>query len=284
MNLLREFGTLTKYRLSLAVTVSSVTGYLIGHPYFSFSLLFMFAGVLLLAGGSAALNQYTERETDALMTRTRRRPIPSGKIEPFKALIASAVLFPAGTFLLLLCGVLPAILGIITVVTYNFIYTPLKRVTHFAIFPGALVGAIPPLIGYFAAEPASITADILAFAGFMFMWQIPHFWLINSKYSDEYQAAGLKSVYPHLSHNSVRFLIFTWMWASVIGLSILTTTGTILQSLPVSVILSFFVIFLAVASWVLFRKPLDKSGPLSFILVNSFSIAVMILFIAGSFS
>lgn len=215
------FTDLIKYKLSLAVVLSSVTGYFISGSEISIHLLYLSSGVFFLAAGSAALNQYSECRTDSLMNRTKNRPIPSGRVSELNVLIISSLLFLAGIILLWHNGFTPLLLGILNIILYNLVYTRLKKITIFSIIPGGLVGAIPPLIGYSSAGGALFNLDILSFSTFMFLWQIPHFWLIIAKYGDEYRKAGLATISVFLSGTQIRKLVFFWVLISNILLLLL---------------------------------------------------------------
>ena len=158
--------------------MSSITGYYIFSNRFSIHLIFLFAGVFFLAAGSAALNQYTEREADAIMERTKNRSIPSHLISEKTALLLAIIHLIAGSFFLFFNGLTPLLLGLLTVLLYNFFYTRLKKTTVLSIIPGALVGAFPPMIGFTSAGGIVLHQNIILFSVFMFLWQLPHFWLI----------------------------------------------------------------------------------------------------------
>lgn len=146
------FADLIKYKLSLAVTLSSATGYFLFTNSPDYHLLFLAAGIFFLSSGAAVLNQYTERFADSMMERTRNRPIPSKRISETMALFISSILLILGCLFLYFNGLTPLILGILNVLLYNLLYTYLKKKTIFSIIPGALVGAVPPLIGFSRQE------------------------------------------------------------------------------------------------------------------------------------
>jgi protoheme IX farnesyltransferase len=278
-----DLAGLIKYRLSLAVTFSAVTGYLISNPAAGFSLLLLGVGVFLLSSGSATLNQYTEREYDALMSRTRNRPLPLGKMKPASSLNTAVALIASGFLVLLLLRPLTAFLGLSTVVIYNIIYTGLKRVTLLAVIPGALVGAMPPIMGFTATGGTSLPPGIIFFAGFMFMWQMPHFWLILMKYRVDYEKAGFKSFSKKLSDNEVKVFIFVWVLISTTVLQIVTVTTTLLAREMNLLLVPLNVVFIFLFHNLLFRSPEKRSSSGAFILINVFSLAVMVIFIINSF-
>ncbi|MDA8085076.1 MAG: protoheme IX farnesyltransferase [Nitrospiraceae bacterium] len=208
---------LFKIRVSAFTALSSVTGLLLengngGNAGHSPSRLAgLAAGVLLLASGASALNQFQEAGTDARMPRTRTRPIPSGLIRPAHALLLSLMLMQAGSIILFVFGgVMPAALGGLAVLWYNLVYTPLKKITPFAVIPGALAGAIAPAIGWVYNGGSLSDPKALIVCFFFYIWQIPHFWLFLLKYGEEYEKAGLPSITSVFSSRQLRRVIFVW--------------------------------------------------------------------------
>jgi protoheme IX farnesyltransferase len=182
---------LTKPRLSFLSVVTALVGYLTAQPDRDFWLLFHFLwGTALAAGGAAALNQWWERGPDALMRRTKDRPIPSGLVTPGQALAWGLSLSLAGIAQIWLgANALAALLAFATVASYVLVYTPLKRRTRWSTEVGAISGALPPLIGWAAARG---TVDGLGWVLFavLFFWQIPHFMAIAWIYRRDYEAGG----------------------------------------------------------------------------------------------
>ncbi|MFN2395439.1 MAG: protoheme IX farnesyltransferase, partial [Bacteroidales bacterium] len=143
---------LTKPIITLSVAFSALTGFVLAEQSFSRGWLSMYFGVLLIAAGSSVINQIQEASSDRLMQRTRHRPLPSGEVSYKQATVWAVILSVSGTVILwFLANPTASILAIITLVWYNGIYTPLKKFTSWAILPGAVVGAIPPAIGWSAA-------------------------------------------------------------------------------------------------------------------------------------
>lgn len=200
-----------KYKLSLAVTITGITAYLMWSGSADINLAFLAIGIFALAAGSGALNQYQERIYDSKMKRTLNRPLPSGRLNPSSALLISISLIVLGSIALFYIRPLAAILGLVNVVLYNLVYTKLKPVSYLAILPGALVGAIPPIIGWFAAGASEIRTEIIFLSLLMFMWQIPHFWILIIRYHEEYTAAGFKSILKLMNEEQVRRIVFFWI-------------------------------------------------------------------------
>jgi protoheme IX farnesyltransferase len=207
---------LSKVRIAVLSTASAVTGWLLAARSFSFEMLPAMAGVFFLASGAGALNQYQERDLDALMHRTMRRPIPSGRMRARTALGIALGLIAAGATCLAPNPV-AMLLGWFTVIWYNGVYTPLKRVSAFAAIPGGVVGAIPPVIGWVAAGGSPADPRILAVAFFFFVWQVPHFWLLLLRIGDDYARAGLPTLTRMFTRDQFARIIYVWMIATAVA-------------------------------------------------------------------
>lgn len=205
--------------MSVAIAFSAVAGYVFYSGSFTLKSLAVFAGVLLLAGAATVLNQLQERKRDALMTRTKERPIPAGQVSPRTALIYAIVMGLAGTAILyFFTNTITAILGLFNIFWYNAVYTPLKTKTAFVVIIGALTGAIPPVMGWTAAGGLIYETEILFIAAFLFLWQIPHFLLLLLKYKEDYIRAGFKSATSNLNDEQVKTVVFMW----TLGTSLIT--------------------------------------------------------------
>ncbi len=186
-----DYWELTKPRLSMLSVITAIVGYLAALPTRDPGVLTtLIFGTSLAAGGAAALNQWMERVADAKMVRTRGRPLPAGLVTPEAALVFGLVLCLSGD-LLLYVGVngLAALLAVITQVAYLLAYTPLKKLTPWCTEVGAIPGALPPLIGWAAAESGISTLGWILFAILLF-WQIPHFMALAWTFRKDYAQAG----------------------------------------------------------------------------------------------
>jgi protoheme IX farnesyltransferase len=189
---LADYVALAKPRLNVLVVATSAAGYYLGAtgPLNLPAMAATVAGTAFVAGGAAALNQLFERDTDALMRRTRMRPLPDGRISTSDARVFGLLLSSAGLILLAsLASWLAASLALATLAIYLLVYTPLKRRSPIATLVGAVPGALPPLIGW-AASHGSISVSGLALFFIVFLWQIPHFMAIAWMYRDDYGLAG----------------------------------------------------------------------------------------------
>lgn len=189
---LADFVALAKPRLNVLVVATSAAGYYLGttgRP----ALLPMAAavtGTALVAGGAAVLNQLYERDTDALMERTRLRPLADRRLSPLDAWVFGVALASAGLLTLaVVSGVIATLLALATIVIYLVVYTPMKRRSSLSTLVGAVPGALPPLIGW-AASSGTLSVGGWSLFAIVFLWQIPHFMAIAWMYRDDYQRAG----------------------------------------------------------------------------------------------
>ena len=188
-----DFKEITKAGLAISVLFSSIAGYLLGfndnQPFQWSVLLMLCVGGYCMVGASNAFNQVIERNLDALMDRTKNRPVPSGRMSPTVALFVASLLTIAGIALLYMINPKTAMFGAISIFLYTSVYTPLKTITSLSVFVGAFPGAIPFMLGWVAA-----TGDFGIEAGTLFLiqffWQFPHFWAIGWFLYDDYAKAG----------------------------------------------------------------------------------------------
>ena len=186
------FVDLIKARLTALVLLTTLVGFYVGwRGAMNFALMFhTLAGTALVAAGAAALNQLLECEYDAKMRRTQNRPLPSGRLQPATVMIFGGVCAVAGIiYLALLVNPLTSVIGAVSLVSYLFIYTPLKRVTWLNTAIGAIPGALPPLMGWTAAH-GELSRGGWALFAILFFWQLPHFLAIAWIYREEYAKAG----------------------------------------------------------------------------------------------
>jgi protoheme IX farnesyltransferase len=191
---LRAYVELTKPRITTLVVLTAAAGFCLGSAggIDYVALLNMAVGVALLSSGIATLNQYIERDTDALMRRTKDRPLPSGKLSANQALVFGLILSAVAiAYLWVLINWLSAVLGVATFASYLFVYTPLKTRTTISTALGAFPGAMPPFIGWVAAT-GQITTEAWILFAILFLWQFPHFLAIAWMYREDYARAGIK--------------------------------------------------------------------------------------------
>lgn len=192
---MQDYLELTKPRITWLILMSTGVGYYFGMRGSSLNwglLLHTILGTALIASGTAALNQWYEREADRKMRRTMQRPLPAGRISAARALAFGAGLSAAGFFELWLgANLLSALIGLFTLASYLFLYTPLKQRTWWSTTVGAIPGAMPPVIGY-AAAGGTLTMESWALFAILFTWQFPHFYAIAWMYREDYERAGIR--------------------------------------------------------------------------------------------
>lgn len=191
---IRDYLELSKARIVFMILITTGAGYLLAGRFSWLGFLNTLIGTALVAGGTNALNQYWERDLDARMARTRKRPLPAGRITDRAALVYSAGISVVGiVYLALLVNPLASLLTLATLLSYVFVYTPMKTRSTWCTLVGAVPGAMPPLIGWAGATGSLSTAAWLMF-GIMFLWQMPHFLAIAWIYRDDYARAGFEMV------------------------------------------------------------------------------------------
>ena len=231
--MIQAYIELTKPRITWLILVSTAVGYAFGHAgAWNLNALFhTLMGTALIASGTAALNQWYEFRADARMLRTKGRPIPSGRLTRRQALIFATLLSIAGFAELLLCvNPLTGFLGLFTLATYLFLYTPLKQRSPHSTTIGAIPGAMPPLIG-FAAASGTLNWQAWALYAILFVWQFPHFYSIAWMYREDYGRAGIRMlpvVEPNGESTARRILLFSLLLIPVsMAPSFLSMTGNI---------------------------------------------------------
>ncbi|MGE5382097.1 MAG: protoheme IX farnesyltransferase [Omnitrophica WOR_2 bacterium] len=278
--LLKSIYNISKGGISLSVALTTATGYFLATRQIDLSVVFPFTGVLLLAQAASIINQIKERHTDKLMPRTQNRPLISNELSIRTSFLFSIFLTISGLFILgYFNGVVCALLGLFNLLWYDYVYTPLKYKTAFASIPGGIVGAVPPIIGWIAGGGNILHPTSIALAVFFFIGQIPHFWLIVIKYSNEYELAGIKSITERFSLPQIKRLVFTWILAtslcgSIFSLFIIINnnfTFWLLQSYSLALVVFFLF-------W--FTKELNYKSTRAFISINIYYLIVMITIIA----
>lgn len=278
----RAIIQLGKPHITLAVSFSALTGFILHSGSFSQDWISLVAGIFFLSFSSAAINQIQERKLDAMMQRTKNRPLPSGRLTLLTASSIAIVCGLLGAHLLFIAGgVLALLLGVTNLLLYNLIYTNLKRVSIFAVIPGSLVGAIPPIIGWITAGGEISHAYIILVATFFFIGQIPHTWLILLRYDDEYKKAGFPSLTGIFAPRQINALTFVWIVATALSATLLSASGVFYHSLP-AVINMFVALLLVMRFGFWLRNTEARSIRAAFFALNLVYLLVMLLLISDS--
>ena len=279
---LRASLNLGKFTISLPVALTGFLGYFLHTPLLDRDAFLVFFGVLFLSMGSGAINQIQERKTDALMPRTAGRPIPAGILGFKQAIILASAFSLFGVVILALTGKPLAVgIGLFTLLWYNGVYTPLKRITAFAVFPGALIGALPPLIGWTAAGGSPLDMEIVLVAFLLFVGQMPHYWLLLLKIGSQFRDAGLPVITNLLEPRQIRNLSFIWIAATAAIVMMLPVTP-VMENRLISVLLIILTIAFMFRMFRLsYRGDLMKHWKKAFITVNLFYLIIILALIAN---
>jgi heme o synthase len=278
------FRDLTKFNISLLAALSAGAGFILAREGSAGGILGIALGVFLLSCGCCALNQYQERETDGRMERTKGRPLPTGKMAPSLVLFAASALILLGSAVLFLgAGGTAWGLGLFAAAWYNGVYLYLKRRTTWAVLPGALIGAVPPAMGWVAGGGRIGDPRLIAVCFFLFLWQVPHFWLLLLECAADYEKAGLPSLAHRLTADQLKRVTVTW---------ILCTAASCLL-IPLFLVVNFpltLLFLLAATLWLLwvagvFFCSFSAEGVLrsTFLRLNIFVWGILLLFCVDRF-
>ena len=272
---------LGKVRISLPIALSALVGYTMKTGWLSGEVWMLMTGVFFMACSSAAINHIQEYKTDALMPRTKNRPIPSGKISVKGAILVAISFFAYGAFILL-TNFPPIVFftSFLTLLSYNVIYTPLKKVTAFAVVPGSLVGALPPYIGWFAGGGALVDERIIWVALFFFIGQIPHFWLLLLMFGKEYTLAGYPSLNSVFNDNQIKRLSYTWILATIATAFVVSIKVLQGSTSMFFLLLYIFYLLFSLTVGILIKKDIPVRA--SFLKLNFLYLLMMILLIVDS--
>ncbi|MGM0565892.1 MAG: protoheme IX farnesyltransferase [Bacteroidota bacterium] len=273
---LKHIKELSKVRISFSVALTTFTGYLMYSGSLEPGILWPVIGIFILSAGSAALNHYQEVFIDSKMPRTQNRPLPAKTVSRNFVRNFILITFFAGTLILLYgAGWQSMLVGWLTLVWYNAVYTPLKKITAFAVVPGSIVGALPPVAGWVAAGGGPFDKFIVLVAFFFFMAQIPHFWLLLLKYGKEYHQAGLPTLTDIFSKKQMHKLTFVWMLATAATAMLIPFYGIIQHWVFILMLVaaSFTTIFYISKS--LLRKSFTGNTGKAFLQVNLYFLSVM---------
>jgi protoheme IX farnesyltransferase len=279
------YAELSKVGIVLLVLVSTAAGFMLSAPLGSgFPLrhgLAVLTGVMLLSCGASALNQVQERERDARMARTVKRPLPSGRLSRAQGLAFSLIGIASGAVILwVTIRPLAAVLGLVAAAFYNGVYTPwLKPTSPFAAVPGAIPGSIPPVIGWVAGGGRLTDTGALILFGILFLWQMPHFWALALRYRADYAAGGFPMVSETVGVEGTARLILLYAFG-LTALSLAAPTfhvGGPLTFLAAAA-LGARLIWLATK---FARRPDDQRGWLSLFLFSNLYLLLLFMVMVG---
>lgn len=262
----------------MSVALTTFTGYLMYSGEINAGIIWPTLGIFILSMGSAALNHFQEVGLDSNMPRTQQRPLPTHAVSRgFAVRMICITVFLGLSILLWGAGWQSALAGLMTLVWYNGIYTPLKKITAFAVVPGSMVGALPPIAGWVAAGGFVFDKFILLVAFFFFIAQIPHFWLLLMKYGKEYENAGLPTLTQIFSKKQMRNLTFVWFVATAVTALLIPLYGIIQHWIFVLMLITASVTTLVYVSKALMVKDFVKNIGRTFLQINLYFLAVMVI-------
>ena len=218
--------SLFRLKVSLMVGLSAFAGACLSDSNLSADHLYAFLCALFLSMGCSALNQFQERNEDALMKRTVKRPLPGAILTPKEVLQISALMIALSACFMALTGSLSGffiIAGVVAV--YNLVYTPLKKVTPFALLAGSVTGAVPPMLGYAALGGSLTNEKMLMLCALLYIWQTPHFAMLAERWADDYKAAGFKTLSGTYGAEKSSLFINIWLLAYVCALFFIPLAG-----------------------------------------------------------
>lgn len=282
--LLSSILQLGKIKIAIPVALTGFLGYYRAAGELTVVFIYTFFGILLLAMGSSTFNQVQERRTDKLMKRTADRPLPAERISLKGAILSGVLISLSGFIFLLLTGSWQAAAtGLLTLGWYNLVYTPLKRITPFAVLPGAIIGALPPFIGWFAGGGYLLDKEILLISFFLFIGQMPHYWLLLMKIGDEFKNAGLPVITELFSRVQLRNISFSWIISAGIAVVIFPVSGIIFSTVVTYILLAGVIIFLIIIAVLSFKGEIMKNWRKAFLAENLFYLFVIVNLIADKF-
>lgn len=277
-NVIPHIKELGKLRISFSVALTTFTGYLMYSGKLEPGILWPTLGIFFLSMASAALNHYQEISLDRQMPRTHNRPLPTHAVSRSFVLRLILLMATLGTAILFIgAGWQSTLIGLLTLVWYNAVYTPLKKITAFAVVPGSMVGALPPIAGWVAAGGAVFDKFILLVAFFFFIAQIPHFWLILLKYGKEYENAGMPTLTQLFSRKQMRNLTFVWFAATAVTAMLIPFYGIIQHWVFALMLMAASITTVVNVSRTLLFKDLLSNIGKTFLQINLYFLAVMVL-------
>jgi len=280
-----DFKEITKSRLALSVVFSSLAGYLLGaYEVNPLSLLLLGFGGYCMVGASNAFNQVIEKDLDALMNRTRNRPIPAGRMTSTKAMTLAILMTILGVVSLYILNPKTAMFGAISIFIYTSVYTPLKTKTPLSVFVGAIPGAIPFMLGWVAAtnnfgiEPGTLFM-------IQFFWQFPHFWALAWMLDEDYQKGGFKLLPTGKKDKgtAIQIIMYT-IWMIIISvIPVFGITGRLHLSIPAAIIILIMGLVMLVFAFRLFEKRDNKSARKLMLISVSYITLMQLVYVIDKF-
>ena len=284
-SVISDFKEITKMRLALSVVFSSIVGYLLGVDVVDFKIVTLLAfGGYFMVGASNAFNQIIEKDLDALMDRTKNRPIPSGRMSVTTAFIIALTFTVLGIVILYTINRQTAMFGAISIFLYTCVYTPLKTKTSLSVFVGAIPGAIPFMLGWVAAtndfgiEPGTLFA-------LQFFWQFPHFWAIGWFLFEDYKKGGffMLPTGKQDKGTAVQIMMYT-IWTIIVSIiPVFGFTGRLELSIVAAIIVFVLGLWMLYYALRLFNKMTEKAARQLMLVSVSYITLIQIVYVIDKF-
>ncbi|WP_024955722.1 protoheme IX farnesyltransferase [Sulfurospirillum arcachonense] len=275
---IKDYLSFTKAILSSAVGIPGAFVYLLVANEIKIDLAICLFAIFLLALGVCALNQFQERHLDALMPRTQNRPLVTGRISEKEALgIIITLIGLSFMSIYTVLGYQSVLIFAFVVFLYNGIYTPMKKINPYAVFPGALLGVIPPVICWMAAGQSLMQPSFYALAWFYFIWQIPHFWLLVLIYHKDYKKARFPTMVEVLGGEALARITYIWILFTIIS-ALMAVSFFMPQNNIILTLILFHSIFLLYKCVILLKKDTWLNKKLcrkTFMQLNLYTLAVI---------
>ncbi len=280
-----DFKEITKARLAVSVVFSSIAGYLLAPGQIStISLLLLTVGGYCMVGASNAFNQVIEKDLDALMNRTKNRPIPSGRMSVNRAMSIAITLTVLGVILLYILNPKTAMFGAISTFLYTSVYTPLKTKTPLSVFVGAFPGAIPFMLGWVAAtnefgiEPGTLFM-------IQFFWQFPHFWALGWMLDDDYKKGGFKMLPTGKKDRgtALQIIMYTFWMLIISIIPVFGITGSLQLSIPAAIIIFLMGLVMLFFAFRLYEKKDNATAKKLMLASVSYITVMQIVYVIDKF-
>ncbi|RLA68460.1 MAG: hypothetical protein DRQ78_00525 [Epsilonproteobacteria bacterium] len=277
--MLKDFYVVTKFVLSFAVSLSALFAYIMAKGEMGLDMILATLSVLLVAMGVSTLNQVQEYKSDAKMLRTKHRPIASGKMTPKTGMIIAGILIVLSMILIYsLLGLTGVNIFMFAFIWYNAMYTPLKKKSALAVIPGAILGVIPPAIGWLVAGHSLKELEFIALGAYYFIWQVPHFWLLVMLFHGDYKEGGYPTVMRLFGQASLQRLTFVWLVLTIQAGIFLVWSFEVYT--PTNILASLVGLWTFVSSFELLRPSFELKNARSVFWKINTSFLLIVIFIS----
>ncbi len=278
--MIKDFLSLTKFVLSFAVSLSALFAYIMAKGVLDFDAFIAFFAVLLISMGACALNEVQEYKDDAKMERTKNRPIASGRYSPMTGIIIGFILVVFALYIIYnLIGLTGVNLFLFSIIWYNIFYTPLKKKSALAVVPGAILGVIPPAVGWVTAQRSLLEPEFISLGLFYFIWQVPHFWLLVMLYYNDYKDAGFPTAMKLFGKASLQRVTYVWLVFTIFAGAYMVITFRVSNIVLIALLIAT-AIFAFLSSVELLKKDFDLKNARKIFYKINLSFLLTVIFVA----